>query len=114
MESFATIANDFQPLNIVAKLSIIDVCGVPGYAFGISIYLSHVSPTETFHHFHKIRQFTLHEIYQNTGFLSLYGKIRVRENTCSGIFYVVLLTRTSRKYYDKIYYMAIKRKPEKL
>ena len=31
-ESFATIVNGFLPLNIVAKLSILDVCGGPGYA----------------------------------------------------------------------------------
>ena len=32
MESFATIVNGFQPLTIVAKLSILDVYGGPGYA----------------------------------------------------------------------------------
>ena len=32
MESFATIVNGFQPIIIVAKLSILDVCGGPVYA----------------------------------------------------------------------------------
>ena len=32
MESFATIVNGFQPLTIVAKLSILDVYGGLGYA----------------------------------------------------------------------------------
>ena len=32
MESVATIVNSFQPITIVGKLSILDVCGGPGYA----------------------------------------------------------------------------------
>ena len=32
IESFAITINDFQPLVILAKVSILDVCRVPGYA----------------------------------------------------------------------------------
>ena len=37
MESFATIVNGYKPLTIVAKLSILNVFGSPGYASDISL-----------------------------------------------------------------------------
>ena len=38
MESFATVVNGWTPLTIVAKLSILDVCGGPDYASGLEGY----------------------------------------------------------------------------
>lgn len=35
MECFATIANNFYPLVIAARPSILDICGNPGYVFAI-------------------------------------------------------------------------------
>ena len=37
MESFATMINSFKPLAIVTKLSILHVCGVPGFNFSTVI-----------------------------------------------------------------------------
>ena len=48
MKSFTTIVNGFQPLIIVTNLSIVDVCGGPGYASGsIKSFLTEVYHTET-------------------------------------------------------------------
>ena len=34
MKIFETIINGFQPLTIVAKLSLLDICDGPSYTFG--------------------------------------------------------------------------------
>ena len=48
MKSFTTIVNGFQPLTIVTNLSIVDVCGDPGYTSGsINSFLTEVYHTET-------------------------------------------------------------------
>ena len=37
MESFTAIVNIWNPLTVVVKASILDVCGALGYTFGVSL-----------------------------------------------------------------------------
>ena len=47
-ESFATISNSWKPLAIVAKLSILYICGGPCYAYFLREGLIHISMTSLF------------------------------------------------------------------